>query len=657
MKGIAAGTGGLFTTLDGGDTWTKKLENMILSIAFSNAHTAWAAGPSGLFKSIDIGLEWSPVPMKKGSELTSVYFFDEMHGWVAGSENTLFRTEDGGVTWSALHAPSFFPTCIQFISPQVGWILGDVGEPVEKTTDGGVTWIEQVLGDTDVVFMDSRSISFVDKTTGFVSRSGYSKNGDGILNDLFKTIDAGQSWFRLPSKSQLKSLQFLDASRGSAIIAGIDGRDSLAFTSDGGRTWIAQAQPERAWNRIFALNDTLSFAVGENGAMVKSTDGGADWTPTPKGITANLLTAFAIDSMKAFVGGWYGVLGSTIDGGKTWKQTKLSDGASIISLGFLDGNTGWAVDFLGSISKTLDGGQTWQTRTSGITDYLNYVTATSGNVLYALDSNNPSKVFKTTIGGGDWTLVATLPAFIQSISFPDSANGWAVAFSGEVFHTRDGGKSWQPQATGVTAAILSVQFLDSMVGWASGNNQLLSTQDGGATWSAKSLPETNLQLFFTDKNHGWIWNPGGLLYRTRDGGDIWRKIEKNEAPVMIMGMHYADSLHGWRVGENGLIQKTGDGGGEGTPITFSSFLKGASFFRMPVHLSDNGLSYTLQFPGRVDASVYNLDGKLIRRVLSGRQNAGRHFLDLSTLNAPAGLYFLDFRSPSGRQSIQFRHGL
>ncbi len=94
-------------------------------------------------------------------------------------------------------------------------------------------------------------------------------------------------------------------------------------------------------------------------------------------------------------------------------------------------------------------------------------------------------------------------ANIYSIAFTDPNNGWAVGVmesysvnSGVVFHTDNGGKTWDLQfMSGTTMKLNSVGFTDAYNGWANGIRTIgnstfeitLVTTDAGETWEEQNL--------------------------------------------------------------------------------------------------------------------------------------------------------------------------
>jgi photosystem II stability/assembly factor-like uncharacterized protein len=102
----------------------------------------------------------------------------------------------------------------------------------------------------------------------------------------------------------------------------------------------------------------------------------------------------------------------------------------------------------------------------------------------------------------------------NAASFVDARYGWTVGSGGAIFRTINGGRSWQPQSSGVTADLFDVKFLDASEGWAVGaDGTLLHTRDGGLHWTVEpsATPHALERIFFTDRSHGWAVGFGGTI--------------------------------------------------------------------------------------------------------------------------------------------------
>lgn len=132
----------------------------------------------------------------------------------------------------------------------------------------------------------------------------------------------------------------------------------------------------------FADNSNV-MAVGSDGGIAKSTDGGANWTYGPFTYINNagqltktsLYDLHYVTPTVAYVVGANGCMGKTTDGGQTWNfvNTPLFAGAKTINtvwfvnqdIGYIGGQ--WnSDDSIPKVYRTLNGGATWDSLTAPI---------------------------------------------------------------------------------------------------------------------------------------------------------------------------------------------------------------------------------------------------------------------------------------------------
>ena len=132
-------------------------------------------------------------------------------------------------------------------------------------------------------------------------------------------------------------------------------------------------------------------------------------------------------------------------------------------------------------------------------------------------------------------------ATLRAVQFVDFKEGWAVGDEGLVWHTIDGGQSWERQATGTRASLKDVHFLNPFLGWIAGREELpqgqgsvgvlLFTRDGGLSWQKilpNAMPGLN-RVRFTDARTGFVFGDGSDqfptgVFHTKDGGRTWEPI-------------------------------------------------------------------------------------------------------------------------------------
>lgn len=159
-------------------------------------------------------------------------------------------------------------------------------------------------------------------------------------------------------------------------------------------------------------------------------------------------------------------------------------------------------------------------------------------------------------------------AALRAVQFWDQNEGWAVGDEGTVWHTIDGGQTWERQPTGVRSSLRSLQMLNPYVGWVVGREELpnggstgtiLFTKDGGLNWqrcSRNTMPGLNRVCFVDDKvgfvaGDGTDQFPTGAFV-TRDGGRSWQAVPGPRCSGWLAA-DFADDKSGMLVGcWNGL---------------------------------------------------------------------------------------------------------
>ena len=278
------------------------------------------------------------------------------------------------------------------------------------------------------------------------------------------------------------------------------------------------------------------WAVGDNGLIVATEDGGGHWTRQTSSTESNLLgVAFAADGRRGWAVGQNGSIVATEDGGGRWTPQTTSIDNDLSGVAFAaDGRRGWAIGDNGSIVATEDGGGHWTRQTSST-------------------ENNLSAV-----------------AFAA-----DGRHGWAVGQNGSILATEDGGEYWTPQTSSTENDLLGVAFAaDGRRGWAVGENgSILATEDGGGQWTRQTSSTDNDLLgvaFAADGRRGWVVGNKGSIVATEDGGGHWARQTSSTENTLRGVAFAADGRRGWAVGENGSIVATEDGGGHWTRQTIST---------------------------------------------------------------------------------------
>ena len=146
------------------------------------------------------------------------------------------------------------------------------------------------------------------------------------------------------------------------------------------------------------------------------------------------------------------------------------------------------------------------------------------------------------------------------ICFVNDKIGWIGGHFGKIWHTTDGGKSWDLQDSFTTKNIADIYFVDENCGWAVGYGGLiLHTSDGGVHWIKQKSPLNYFwkTVYFKDKKHGWIAGEMGTVLNTKDGGLNWKVLITGD-DVLFNSITFSPDGHGWVAGEFGVIYASDD---------------------------------------------------------------------------------------------------
>lgn len=134
--------GGIFRTTNGGVDWEQVESISCGQIQFINSKVGYARNVSNyynhIYKTIDGGTTWTST-FEIDENINCFHFIDEDHGYFVGDNSLMYKTTDGGDTWQELDIPYEYYEFVKFYSNQTGYILDEEGK-LYKTDDGGETW-------------------------------------------------------------------------------------------------------------------------------------------------------------------------------------------------------------------------------------------------------------------------------------------------------------------------------------------------------------------------------------------------------------------------------------------------------------------------------------------------------------------------------------
>jgi photosystem II stability/assembly factor-like uncharacterized protein len=533
----------------------------------------------GAWKTSNNGITWKPVfDNQETSSIGDVAVSQSSPDivWVGTGEPNnrqssswgygVYKSQDGGLTWKNMGLKDTHHVGRIVIHPEnpdivyvaaLGHLWGPSKERgIFKTTDGGKTWtnplfIDENTGGVDVA-IDPENPHVLYAATYQRRRRGWGFDGGGTGSGLYKTIDGGETWFRLTKglPSGIIGRIGIDIYRSNPdiVYAIIEHKDGGVFRSENkGLTWkrMSDVNPRPMYYseiRIDPNNDQRIWVLGDQ--MFFSEDGGKTWDTE--------LIARAAREKRAVHGDHHAMW---INPSDSAHMILGSDGGIYLSY---DRGVSW--DFI----DTLPLGQVYE---------ISYDMRKPYYVAGGLQDNGswhgPSAAwFRPKITNDEWFRVGGADGFYNQIDpidhtriFTESQNAGIVRLNlktGEYKSIKP-----LPQTPEETYRfnwnspfILSPHDSNTIY---LGGNKLFISEDGGETWKStidltKQLDREKLPLMgaFPSENtlskHDGILYYGtittlsesplqkGLLYVgtddgsvqiSKDGGETWRNVAKN----------------------------------------------------------------------------------------------------------------------------------
>lgn len=342
---------------------------------------------------------------------------------------------------------------------------------------------------------------------------------------------------------------------------------------------------------LSVIDENTLWLAGDDGALLKSTDGGQTFEYQVVGTELDLFDVHFLDSQHGWLVAADNQVFTTVDGGENWSLVTVAPDNTeegplhkLFAVWFVSptrGAVGGDYDTFTSVGgildravlfNTLNGGTDWSTgyqepftTNTTILDF-----AGTGSVMYACGGD--ALLLKSEDEGESWLRRSTgLSQRLRGVDFrPDNLQGYTLS-NGRIFYTTNGASTWSSGSFSISGnkRLRSVAAVDEDVAVAvggpnDGSGLFLRTTDGGANWSRiDGIPEAQYQdVEFVNENVGFAVSEDGVVLRSDDGGLSWSVSYDPfvELTDDLFGVDFTDSQFGAIVGAGGLLMRTDDGG-------------------------------------------------------------------------------------------------
>jgi photosystem II stability/assembly factor-like uncharacterized protein len=288
-----------------------------------------------------------------------------------------------------------------------------------------------------------------------------------------------------------------------------------------------------------------------------------------------------VDEKEGWAVGDEGVVWHTIDGGQCWERQPTGTRASLRSVYFLNPYTGWlagreelpyAGGSAGILLFTRDGGLKWHQIGRHFFPGLEHVHFADNKTGFAVGDGTeqfPTGIFRTTDSGQTWQAVPgpRCPAWLGA-AFQDAQTGALVGSWSRLAVLRNGSVS--PSDVDVLGgrAVRAVQVVGNRaVAVGQGGLVFLSRDSAGARWGYADLKLPaevracwDFHAVHCVGDHIWVvGRPGSAVLYSPDQGRSWEVLRTGQI-LPLDGVFFVNAQRGWAVGEFGAILTTSDGG-------------------------------------------------------------------------------------------------
>lgn len=549
---VGAPAGGLWRTNDGGTTWTCLTDNnnvmgvsdIIINSDYATSNTIYIATGDrdagdnytiGVLKSVDGGTTWNSTGLSFSQST-----YDQVNRLLVDPNNNLtllaattdglYKTTNGGSTWSLLTTTSFID--MEYKPGNFNTLYASTTNGViYYSNDGGTTWTQGLNlysngGRRIELAVSSNQTSWVYALVA--------KSDDGLYG-VYKSTNSGTSYTQVFSGTSKNLLGWsstgsdtggqgwydlsLAASPSDANILFVGGVNTWNSTN-GGTSWTLSnhwsgsgAQAVHADKHNLKYRSDGSLFECNDGGIYLSTNNGSNWTDKADGLVISQMYKLSVSKTVASE-----VLtglqdnGTKLLSGGVWTDVLGGDGMECI-IDYTNVSVQYGSLYYGDLNRTTNH---WSSSTSitpssagdgaWVTPYV--IDPTDHLKLYA----GYADLWKSTNQGNSWTKISTMNSSnkLRAIAVaPSNTNYIYTSDPSHLWKTTNGGTGWT-EITGTlpvsnsSITSIAVKSTDPNTVWVTFSqfnaNRVYQTIDGGSTWTNISTGLPSIPVYSIVQN-------------------------------------------------------------------------------------------------------------------------------------------------------------
>jgi photosystem II stability/assembly factor-like uncharacterized protein len=570
------------------------------------------AASGGVWKSMNGGTTFKPVFDKQAVQSIGAITIDPKNPktiWVGTGEpwmrnstsvgDGVYKSTDGGDNWTNMGLPESERISKILVNPEntntvyvcaPGKLWSDSNERgVYRTTDGGKTWTQILKGSNASTGCSMMSMDPKDPKTlyaglwdfrrkGWTFRSG----GDGPTafsgSGLWKSTDGGTNWVEidttsakgLPPKPWGRVAVAVAPSKPSVVYAVIEAeipRDGLYRSDDSGRTWTAlDRSSNMIWRPFYFANLTIDpkdenkiYKAG--GSLIASSDGGRSFSNISGGAHGDFHDTWVDpNNTDHLITGDDGGLWYSYDGGNRWWKAdnlpvsqfyhvSLDNDQPYHVYGGLQDNSSWVGDsqYPGGITNSR-----WENMYGGDGFWM-FADPSDSNYIYAeAQGGYIGRVNRKT---HETRAIQPLPQYKEGklrfnwntpIHVSPTQNGTVYIGAQFLFRSRDHGQTWERISPDLTTNDPEKQKQEQSGGITVDNS---SAEMHTTIYAISESPKNPLII--------WVGTDDGNVQITRNAGKTWTNLTSNVTAAGVPKNAWVSSIDAGRF-EEGTAYATFD---------------------------------------------------------------------------------------------------
>lgn len=335
-----------------------------------------------------------------------------------------------------------------------------------------------------------------------------------------------------------QGLNSITASNSQNVMA-VGNNGKILKTSTGGNGWSLYVVNNTVNYNSVSSAGNYYFLSASNGRVYKTSVNVINLTEQNTGVTASLNSVTFLDSLNGFACGANGTVIKTTNGGTNWTNTNNNIGSVILnSVSFKDLNNGVIVGDSGKVFLTSNGGLNWTLQPSLTNRNLLKVKYYNQGIVIV---GEYGVIIKKDNINSFYNLNSKTNSDIRGIS-GTFENNHICGGGGFIRNNKNGSSGYLNfEVNPMMANLVDIVFADSLIGYAlsSLNDAVIKTINGGTNWdlpagtnvniswvsklSASNGIGNNLCQHPFDRNAMYVMY-GNTVYVSRNRGETWSSI-------------------------------------------------------------------------------------------------------------------------------------